>query len=237
MVLFIEDIVKQEVETFIPDESYYKMFATPLKPPSAFRNAHREKLIDFFKFEELQEQLEEAPKIILNLMPTFVPVDDFTKIKDELNKSINHFIRIAISMGESSEKPPILQELFGISDESLVHIYELGIDLVKQNNHKDANALFVFLTTMTPYVPSFWIAQGACLQALDRHEDAVEMFKTAKLLKPVDPLALVYLIESYKNLKREDEAKVELETLKTLVESFEGDEKTKWEQKVNEITI
>lgn len=237
MVLFIEDIVKQEVETFIPDESYYKMFATPLKPPSAFRNAHRDKLVDFFKFEELQEQLEEAPKIVLNLMPSFIPVDDFTKIKNELNKSINQFILIAISMEESSEKPLILQKLFGISDDSLVRIYELAIDLVKKNNHKDANCLFVFLTTMTPYVPSFWIAQGACLQALDRHEDAVEMFKTAKLLKPVDPLALVYLIESYKKLKFEDEAKAELEALKALVQTFEGDEKIKWEQKINGISV
>lgn len=237
MVLSIDDIVKMEVETFIPDESHYKMFATPLKPPSAFRNAHREKLVDFFKFEELQEQLEEAPKIILNLMPSYLPIDDFTKIKNELNKSINHFILIAISMGESAEKPPILQELFGISNDSLVYIYELGIELVKKNNHKDASALFVFLTTMTPYVPSFWIAQGVCLQVLNRHEDAIEIFKTAKLLKPVDPLSLLYLIESYKNLKLDDEAKIELEALKNLIQTFEGDEKIRWEQKINEISV
>ena len=237
MVLSIDDIVKMEVETFIPDESHYKMFATPLKPPSAFRNAHRDKLVDFFKFEELQEQLEEAPKIVLNLMPSYLPADDFTKIKNELNKSINHFILVAISMGESAEKPPLLQELFGISDGSLIHIYELGIDLVKKNNHKDATALFVFLTTLTPYVPSFWIAQGICLQALDRHEDAIENFKTAKLLKPVDLLSLFYLIESYKNLKLDEEAKIEFESLKSLIQTFEGDDKVKWEQKINEISI
>ncbi len=237
MVLFIDDIVKLEIETLIPDESHYKMFATPLKPPSAFRSAHKDKLVDFFKFEELQEQLEAAPKIVLNLMPNYLSNEDFTKIKTELNKSINQFILIAISMDQNSEKPPILQELFGISDDSLVRIYELGIDLVKKNSFKEANSLFVFLTTMTPYVPSFWIAQGVCLQALERHEDAVEILKTAKLLKPADPHCFIYLIESYKNLKLDNEEKIEFDALKNLVQILEGDEKVQWENKISEISV
>jgi tetratricopeptide (TPR) repeat protein len=237
MILSIDDIVKSEVESFIPDESYYKMFATPLKPPSAYRNAHRDNLMDFFKFEEMHEQLEEAPKIILHLMPNYLSEEEFNKIKNELNKSINQFILIAISMGETSEKPIVLQEFFGITNDSLLRIYELGVDLVKKDNYKDAVALFVFLTTMTPYVPSFWIAQGVCLQAMDRHEDAIEVFKNAKILKRNDPVPSTYIIESYLNLKNKDEAKVELDTLKNIVSSLEDDKKKSWEQKIKEIAI
>lgn len=237
MVLSIDDIVKSKVESFVPDESYYKMFATPLKPPSACRKSHQDSLMDFFKFEELQEQLEEAPKIILNLMPSYLPPEDFNRIKEELNKSIHHFILVAISMEESSDKPIMLQELFGITDDSLMHIYELGVDLVKKNNYRDANVLFVFLTTMVPYVPSFWIAHGICLQALDRHEEALEVFKTAKLLKPNNPLTSAYLIESYLHLKNTDEAKNEFNALKELILVLEGEEQTKWEQKIKEISV
>lgn len=235
MVLSIDEIVKLEVETFLPDESTYKMFGTPLKPPSAFRNAHRDKLVDFFKFEEFQEQLDEAPKIILNLMPNYLSSEDFSKIKNELNKSINQFILIAISMDPTGEKPVVLRELFGISNDSLVFIYELGIDQMKKNNCKDANALFVFLTTMTPFVPSFWIAQGACLQVLDRHEDAIESFKFAKQLKPSDPLPRAYLIESYRSMKQDDESDAEIEALKSLIQTLDEDEKVQWENRINEM--
>lgn len=237
MILSIDDIVKSQIEAFIPDESHYKMFATPLKPPSAFRQAHRDNLMDFFKFEELQEQLDEAPKIILNLMPNYLSSEDFNRIKNELNKSIHHFILVAISMSETSEKPILLKDLFGITDDSLMRIYELGVDLVKKNNYKDGNILFVFLTTMTPYVPSFWIAQGVCLQALNRHEDAIEIFKTAKLLKPNDPVPSVYLIESYLNLKNSNEAKIELDALQDTVQALKDDEKKNWELKIREIII
>lgn len=237
MILSIEDIVKSQVEAIIPDESQYQMFATPLKPPSAFRKAHQENLMDFFKFEELHEQLEQAPKIILSLMPNYLPSEEFNKIKSELDKSINQFILVAISMSETSDKPILLQELFGITDDSLLKIYELGVDLVKKNNYKDGIALFVFLTTMSPYVPSFWIAQGVCLQALNSHEDAIELFKNAKILKPSDPVPFAYLIECYLILKKNDEAKTELEALKSTVETLQDGEKKNWEQKIKEIVI
>ena len=108
---------------------------------------------------------------------------------------------------------------------------------MKKNNYKEGVSLFVFLTTMTPYVQSFWLAQGVCLQGLNRHEDAIEIFKTAKLLKPADPIPLAYLIESYTTEKLNTEAKTEFDALKSLVESLEGDNKTRWEQKIKEINV
>ena len=73
----IEQFVESQVETLVQDDSYYQMFATPLKPPSAFKKAHREQLMDFFKFAELRAQLEEAPKIVLELLPNFVLPEEF----------------------------------------------------------------------------------------------------------------------------------------------------------------
>lgn len=239
MSVSIEDIAKSHAEATLPDESYYQNFATPLKPPSAFRNAHRNQLEEFFKFEELREQLEESQKLILSLMPTFITKDEFLKLKGEIDKSIDHFILVALSMGKdlSPDKPLLFQELFGISDDSMIRIYELGSDLVKKNNYKDGNALFVFLSTMAPHVSSYWISQGVCLQAMDRHEDAVEIFKAAKFLKPSDPMPSSYILESLINLKNSEQAKIELEALKNIVHLMDGEDKKSWEQKINGINI
>lgn len=233
----IDDLMKPEIEAFIPDESQYQIFATPLKPPSAFRKAHQDNLAEFFKFEELQEHLEEAPKIVLKLMPNYRSQEDFAKIKNEIDKSIHQFILISLSMSETSEKPIFLKDLFGITDDSLMWIYELGVELVKKNNYSDGYILFVFLTTLAPYVEGFWISQGISLQALNRHEDAIETFKNAKILKPNDPIPSAYLIESYLNLMQKNEAEIELNSLKNLVKTLESEEKNHWENKIKEIML
>lgn len=234
----IESFVESQVETLVQEDSYYQPLATSLKPPSAFRKQHREQLMDFFKFAELRAQLEEAPKIILELMPSLVTPEEFDKIKEELNKSSDHFLRAGLSMHDDpSEKPILFQELFGLSDDTLIHVYDLGVDLVKKSNYKDGNSLFAFLTTMAPHVASYWISQGVCLQALNEHEDAIAMFSSAKFLSPTDPAPSAYTIESHLILKNNDKAKFELDVLKNIVQALNGDEKTTWEAKIKEITI
>ncbi len=233
----LEDLIESQVEGLIQEDSYYQMFATPLKPASAFKNAHKKQLLEFFKLTELRSQLENAPDLILTLMPKYLSKPEFDKIKLELDNSGDHFLRFIESMKEETEKPILFQEMFGLSDDTLLKVYELAVNLVKQEYYDDANTLFVFLATLAPHVPSYWIAQGACLQALGRHEEAVSVFSAAKFLNPSDPAPSAYSIESYQILKDQDKAKLELSLLKEVVKSLKNEEKAKWEQKINEIKI
>lgn len=232
----LENLIESQVESLIQDDSYYQMFATPLKPASAFKNAHKKQLIEFFKLTELRSQLENAPDLILTLMPQYLSQPEMDKIKTELDNSGDHFLKFVESMKET-EKPILFQEMFGLSDDTLLKVYDLGVNLVKQGYYEDANTLFVFLATLAPHVASYWIAQGACLQALDRQEEAVAVFNAAKFLNPSDPAPCAYSIESYQILKDQDKAKLELSLLKEIVKSLKNEEKTKWEQKINEIKI
>jgi tetratricopeptide (TPR) repeat protein len=228
----LDELIESQVETLVQEDSYYQLFATPLKPASAIKQAHRKQLIEFFKLSELRSQLENAPTILMNLLPDFVSKQDFETIKAELDGSGEHFVHFIETMAEESERPILFQEMFGLSDDTLLHIYDLGVDLVKRNNYQDANTLFVFLTTLAPHVTSYWIAQGACLQTLNRHEEAVAVFSAAKFLNPLDPAPCAYSIESYMELKDLEKAKQELDGLKEIVKSLNGEEKKMWEQKL-----
>lgn len=234
--VLLEELIESQVDGLIQEDAYYEMFATPLKPASSFKSDHRKQLIEFFQLKELRSQLEVAPSIILDLLPSYVSAEEFSKIKEELDQSGAHFLQFIETIEEKSDDKPILfQEMFGLSDDTLIQIYDLAVDLVKKGNYKDALTLFVFLTTLAPHVPSYWIAQGACLQALDRHEEAVAIFGAAKFLNPQDPAPLAYSIESYLILKEKEKVKEELQLMKEVVSNLPKDEKAKWEPKIKEI--
>jgi tetratricopeptide (TPR) repeat protein len=233
----LDDLIKSQVETLVQDDSYYQMLATPLKPASAIKQAHRTQLVEFFKLKDLRSQLENAPTILMELLPDFVSRQDFEVIKAELDNSGEHFVRFVESMAEESDRPILFQEMFGLTDDTLLHIYELSVDVVKKGNYKDANTLFVFLTTLAPHVSSYWIAQGACLQVLSRHEEAVAVFNAAKFLNPADPAPCAYSVESYIELKDAEKAKQELGVLKDVVKALEGEDKKIWEQKLKDYSL
>lgn len=232
----LDELIESQVESLVQDDAYYQNFATPLKSASQIKVEHRKQLIDFFKLTELRSQLESAPVLVENLLVDLISPAEFDKVKAELDKSGEHFISFIGSMGkDSGEKPILFQEMFGLSDETLLHIYDLSVDLVKKGKYEDANTLFVFLTTLAPHVPSYWIAEGACLQALNRHEEAIAVFNAAKFLNASDPAPVAYSMESYYMLKDMSSAKAELEALKEIVKSLPADEKSNWEKKIKEM--
>lgn len=234
----LEGLIESQVETLIQDDSYYQLLSTPLKSASIVKKEHRKQLVEFFKLKELRNQLEVAPNIILNLLPDLVSKEEFVKIKGELDGSGEHFIHFIESMNkESSEKPILFQEMFGLSDDTLLRIYDLAVDLIKKENYEDANTLLVFLTTLAPHVTSYWIAEGACLQALDRHQEAIAVFSAAKFLSPSDPAPSFYSIESFLILDDKDKAKLELDEVKEIVKSLSGEDKLKWEKMIKEVKI
>lgn len=235
--VLIEELIDSEIEGLIQEDSYYNLYATPLKPASTIKAEHRKQLKETFKLTDLRRHLDKAQSLILHLMPNYVPAEEFTKIKKEIEESGTHFIHFAETMSEDADKTIFLQDMFGLSNETLVHAYDLASDQVNKGHIEDAYDIFVFLGTMAPYVPSYWIAQGICLASLNRHKEAIEAFTAAKLLHPADPLPLAYIIESRLTLKEMNDAKQELEALKKIVKTLGKEDREKWEKKINNFKI
>lgn len=241
---FLEKLVESEVESLIQDDSYYQVFATPLKPAKMFKQQHRRQLIEFFKLPKVNSQLNIAQSLILNLLPDSISPEEFAKVKDEVDKSGEHFLHFieqqsntpeAPATPDTPEKPILFQEMVGISDTTLLHVYDLAKNLIEKGKTEDASALFVFLTTLAPHVPSYWIALGVCYQDLNWHEDAIAAFGAAKFLNPENPAPSFYTVESYNTLRDTEKAKFELEELNNIIKNLGNEEKEQWNKKIESI--
>lgn len=220
-----DQILESHLGLFFQNDSDYEYFATSLKPAKVIKQEHVNQIKEFFKLSELQTEFDKATALILNLIPD-------PKIKEEFANCETHFLESLESIGDTGNKPLILQEMFGFSDETLIKIYTFVTQLIEKSNFKDAFTLLVFLTTLAPFVPSYWLAEGICLQELKRHAEAVEVFNGVKLLNAKDPAPIAYLIESYLALNEQDKAKEELNQLKQMMPGYEAADKNRWENSI-----
>ena len=236
--LLLSDFIESQIDDLIQEDDYYQAFATPLKSASIIKQEHKRKLEDFFKFSEQRSRIEHAEKLISDLMPTFVSTIEFAEIKEEFDNSASHFSRfIATKEDEISKRPILLQEMLGLSDETLLHIYSLGRSLFQKNQYEDALALFTFLTILAPHVSSYWIFEGACFQIQSSNEEALAAFNAAKFLNPLDPLPIAYAIESYHALKDKDQMKNEIQELENLVSTLSSIEIGVWRERLNQFKL
>lgn len=234
----LDELIDKEVDTLIEKDAFYQLLSTPIKPASVIKQQHRRQLVEFFKLTDLHTQLDAAQSIILNGLPNLISSQDFSKVKDEIDKSPDHFFSFVEMQEEEDEKPEnpvLLQQMFGLSNETLLHVYDFGANLLENGNIQDACALFTFLTTLAPHVSSYWIALGVCFQELNKKEDAIISFGAANFLEPMDPAPLFYILECYLALKETDKAKLEVDELKKILPSLEKDERAIWVQKINNL--
>jgi len=235
----LDELIDKEVDTLLEKDAFYQLLSTPIKPASVIKQQHRRHLVEFFKLTDLHTQLDAAQSLILNGLPNLISSLDFSKVKDEFDKSSDHFFSfVEMQEEEEDEKPEnpvLLQEMFGFSNETLLHVYALGTNLVEKSNIADARVLFTFLTTLAPHVSSYWIALGVSLQELNKKEDATISFGAANFLEPMDPAPLFYILECYLDLKEKDKAKLEVDELKKVLPGLEKDERAMWVQKINNL--
>lgn len=178
----LNELIESQVEELIQSDDFYQKLATPLKSASVIKQEHRQQLTEFLQFKEQIARLDQAQKLITDLMPSFIPPVEFDKIKQELDNSGAHFSDF-MEKAEDSDRPILLQEMFGLSDETLMHVFALGKDLIEKGHFQDACSLFAFLTTLAPHVPSYWILEGVCFENLNLHEETKAAFTAANFLK------------------------------------------------------
>ena len=237
---FLNSLIEEEVDTLLEHDSYYQFLSTPIKPASVLKQQHRRQLVEFFKLTDLHAQLNTAQSLILKGLPDLISSQDFAKVKDEIDKCTDHFFSFVQMQEEEDEKPEnpvLLQEMFGFSNETLLHVYDYGANLLEKGSIQDARVIFTFLTTLAPNVSSYWIGLGVCLQELNNQVDAIIAFGAANFLEPMDPAPLFYILECYVALKENDKAKLEVDELKKVIPSLEKDERTIWVQKINNLLL
>lgn len=115
--------------------------------------------------------MEEQPNDFL------VPREAIEKLKD------NELLRQYIEEGRS------FQEILGYSDEVMQKYYEVASSLMHQHRYKEATDAFVFLTTLNPYCPEYWLGMGMCEQINQEYQQAIVAYSMVILSEHYQPLA------------------------------------------------
>jgi tetratricopeptide (TPR) repeat protein len=222
---YFEELSNSIVDSFLHDDNYYECLATPLKPAKVIKMQERRELANALQFKAIRSQMKTAEELLRINLKNLVSEADFYSIITELDRAPTHFEEKISSLKkeeeekekEEEEKVISLQELFGFSNETLMHFYELVCSLVAQNEFEKANAILVFLEMLAPHISSYWIAHGVNLQAMQKYLEAIEVFSLAKSLDPKDPEPSFSSLECYLALNEKEKAKFEKETLTTII--------------------
>ena len=98
---------------------------------------------------------------------------------------------------ERFQEGKTLQEILGLSFETVLKFYEAACALFEAKRmHEARNALF-FLTTISPQIPEFWCAKSSAHLELNEFEEAIDTAEEAYALIPEKADALFSLIRAY----------------------------------------
>ncbi len=186
-----KELIDSEIENLLQSEETYQFQSTPLKPAKAIKEDHKRQLKEELEQRELRGHIVQAYDLIMNQLPQKVSLAEFDQLKGEFEKSVNHFDDISQKPAEFIDQLSSLQEIYGISDESMTLIYSLAYGYLEKREFKNADSLLYFLTLLNPTVRSFWIALGISLQNQGKYEESKIMFETAQTLDSDNPEAFI----------------------------------------------
>jgi hypothetical protein len=207
---FYEKTIENQLDDLLEDDEYYQLQSTPLKSSTAVKADHRRQIKEQLEARELREHVKRAHELIMMQLPSMISPAEFDKLKDEFNQSVSHFIEMSKKKEEELNHYISLQDICGISDESMGHIYALAYSLLKTKEFKDAESVLTFLILLNPDISFFWSALGVSLQGQAKYENSVVILEIAQALNSSDPNAFILGAQSQINLHQKEEARKQL---------------------------
>lgn len=167
--------------------------------PSSLKTFHQKELelkhTCFHGFNEYLRRIKEGHAHLLQEQTLGLKEEELTSLIELLNHQT-----MEISTGE------ILQDKLQISDKTLMASYQYGSDLFQRKNFAWAADVFLFLCTLNPKIPSFWIALGRAEEFNKQDESALLAYTMAMELDHEDLSAVFDCVRCLKRLQRFHEA-------------------------------
>ena len=109
------------------------------------------------------------------------------------------------------------KQLFGLSDTSLDHFYDLGYDLYLKADFIHSFDIFRFLTILDPYHFDYWFSAGAALVGKQDWMEALVRFAVGMIIQPQNPSPHLWSAHCYIQLNEMGNAAKELDQAEKLI--------------------
>lgn len=160
---------------------------------------------------ELKKQSENIDKAILLMQQRLLKASELLHKKFHFKENIGKIKELA----EQIEKEPrlntnpnqTLQEVMGFENQLLEDFYQFASDLFYNKKISDASDVFYYLTTLNPYVPTFWQALATTEEVQKRFESAMSSYAMMTLLDASDFTPALNVANCLIKLNQQQEAK------------------------------
>ncbi len=157
----------------------------------------------------LQEQLVHAPE------------------KEAITQEISHVMEILpileneeeLKKQEELSATAVNQELLGLSDATLLWMYQVGNQFFKEKNFENAYAIFRLLVQLNPLVCDYWIAFALAQVNQNEPSEALDSFAAAIILDRDQPTPRYQSAMLYLQLGQKEDALAELEVLEEIIQA------------------
>ncbi len=109
------------------------------------------------------------------------------------------------------------QAFVGLSDETLLWMYQVGDQFFGEQRFEEAFAIFSLVTQLNPLVCDFWIAFALTQMRQNDPSEALKSFAFAIVADPSHPIPRYQSAKLYLQLEQKQDAMIELEVLEEII--------------------
>lgn len=189
-----EKMIDVLIDSQLPSNLKYKELVKkdPLKSAVQLKEQHKEDLKTFLRIEETNRKLHRATELILERLPQMLSEQEWKRTVEEFEASIQTSFPAHASKRRKFNPDLLFQNIFGISNPTLNHLYHLGKKLIEEAQYANAECLFTLLQFLNPYICEFWIGSSMALFFTEQYELALNGFEIAHLLETDKATPLIY---------------------------------------------
>lgn len=192
-----------------------------LQPKQLYIDQKKNELMKVFDAARLKKaKAFDRAGVLLHAKILTLPPVDRERIEKEFSSArlfVKEVVEGRVVLDDSSEKS--LQSLIGLSNETLLVLYDIGYKSFVGGSSEDALAIFDILTSLNPRVFDYWIAQGLVERSIHLEKEALVSFAYATLLDPENPTPRYNSAELYYQQGQIEDAKIELEVLEEIIKA------------------
>lgn len=172
-------VLEEIAESLLEPEEFYNNPLSPLSDPQIKRQQEKLKIIEFLSSGELPRQMNRALELIDEKAENILSGEQLDAFRNNLSeikedKFKNPSPEVLSKMNDASSNLSY-QEIFGISDESLKMIYNIGYLFFQDNEINEAIDIFTFLLILNPSIADFSYSLGLCYQQQGKWIDALSL--------------------------------------------------------------
>ncbi len=183
-----------------------------LESEQHYINRVKGSLTEELMVKSLREEIAKGFDKLEHELPKKLSSSEWKIFQKQLRSgTLFHASGSSILVDLKKNEDPNFQKILGISDQMMVHFYEIASECYQQKDYDSASAIFRILTFLSPMRYQIWLSLGIANQYRKHFDEALHAFAFSTLLNGKDPSCRFYAAKCYVQQNQYKDAKEELE--------------------------